>query len=59
MPDLVSPRRSNPEGFQKPPRATPGVLLHNSFDWQGSSPKGFQGNPPDSLAGGEGLRVLS
>ena len=45
----------------KPPRATPGVLLHNSLDWQGSCPRGFKGNLPvnNSLAGGEGSRVLS
>ena len=45
----------------KPPRAIPGVLLHNSLDWQGSCPRGFKGNLPvnNSLAGGEGSRVLS
>ena len=48
------------KGFQKPPSATPGVLLHNSLDWQGSSPPGVCEQTPlfnNSLAGGEGSWV--
>ena len=41
-----------------PPRATPGVLLHNSLDWLGFFLGVSSGNLLDSLAGGEGSRVL-
>ena len=37
-----------------PPRATPGVLLHDSLDWLGFFLGVSSGNLLDSLAGGEG-----